>query len=122
MIFPFMTDSRISIFQESATLIIRHHLVLPQVDDVFRRLLQISTYHLEVRSLSSGRSGTISGEVSRNQFQGIAYPHYLQIALHPGPSTLNSPIKLIPRTSALQYQLTDTGPIFFERGTGAAVL
>ncbi|KAL9715604.1 hypothetical protein Ac2012v2_000046 [Leucoagaricus gongylophorus] len=91
---------------ESATLIIRHHLVLPQVDDVFRRLLQISTYHLEVRSLSSGRSGTISGE----------------IALHPGPSTSNSPIKLIPRTSALQYRLTDTGPIFFERGTGAAVL
>ena len=55
-------------FKENATLIVRHHLVLPEVDDLFRRLLQISTYHLEVRSLSSGRSGTVSGEVSRHRF------------------------------------------------------
>ncbi|KAJ3561890.1 hypothetical protein NP233_g9916 [Leucocoprinus birnbaumii] len=91
----------------NATLIIRHHLTLSdEIDDLFRRLLQLSTYHLEVLSLSSGRSGAVSGE----------------IALHSGPSTPNGPVKLIPRSSALQYRLTDTGAVFFERGTGAAVL
>ncbi|KXN82155.1 Elongator complex protein 6 [Leucoagaricus sp. SymC.cos] len=93
--------------QVNATLILRHHLTLSdEIDDLFRRLLQISTYHLEVRSLSSGRSGVVSGE----------------IALHAGPSTPINRVKLIPRSSALQYRLTDTGAVFFERGTGAAVL
>lgn len=93
--------------RENATLIIRHHLTLSdELDDLFRCLLQLSTYHLEVRSLSSGRSGAVSGE----------------IALHLGPSTPSNSIKLIPRSSALQYRLTDTGATFFERGTGAAVL
>ena len=53
-------------FQNKETLVIRHHLVSPsrEHDDLFRLLLQICTHHLEVRPLSSGRSGTVTGEVS----------------------------------------------------------
>ncbi|KAF9455941.1 hypothetical protein BDZ94DRAFT_1285309 [Collybia nuda] len=93
----------------NATLVIRHHLVTPDVpDDLFLHLLQICTYHLDVRPLSSGRSGSVSGAV----------------ALHVGPSTpLDADgVKLIPRSSAIQYRLTDTGPVFFDRGTAEGVL
>jgi len=54
------------IFQTKTTLIVRHHLVATtetEPDDLFRLLLQISEYHLEVRPLSSGRSGEVTGEV-----------------------------------------------------------
>ncbi|KAF8240221.1 hypothetical protein L208DRAFT_1449553 [Tricholoma matsutake] len=91
----------------NATLIIRHHNVTPgEPDDLFRHLLQLCAYHMDVRSLSSGRSGSISGEV----------------ALHPGLGTPPSGVKLIPRSSALQYRLTDSGVNFFERGTSEGVL
>ncbi|KAG5641093.1 hypothetical protein DXG03_006038 [Asterophora parasitica] len=91
----------------NATLIIRHHNVTPaEPDDLFRHLLHICTYNLEVRPLLSGRSGSVSGEV----------------ALHPGISTPASTVKLIPRSSAIQYRLTDTGAVFFERGTAGGVL
>lgn len=55
-----------TLFQNQVTLVIRHHLVSPsrEHDDLFRLLLQICTHHLEVRPLSSGRSGTVTGEVS----------------------------------------------------------
>lgn len=50
--------------QAHATLFVRHHIVTrSEPDDLFRHLLQISNYHLEVRPLSSGRSGEVSGEV-----------------------------------------------------------
>ncbi|KAF8651917.1 hypothetical protein AX16_004562 [Volvariella volvacea WC 439] len=92
----------------NATLIVRHHIVSEIPDDpLFHNLLQLCDYHLEVRSLSSGRSGAVSGEV----------------AVHAGPATVvPRHIKLIPRSSALHYRLTDTGVVFFERGTGGAVL
>ncbi|KAF8060707.1 hypothetical protein FPV67DRAFT_303245 [Lyophyllum atratum] len=91
----------------NATLIIRHHNVTPEEpDDLFRHLLHLCTYHMEVRPLSSGRSGSVSGEV----------------ALHPGMSTPSSGVKLIPRSSAIQYRLTDTGAVFFDRGTSGGVL
>ncbi|GLB36869.1 putative elongation complex protein 6 [Lyophyllum shimeji] len=91
----------------NVTLLIRHHNVTPEEpDDLFRHVLHLCTYHLEVRPLSSGRSGSVSGE----------------IALHPGMSTPPSAVKLIPRSSAIQYRLTDTGAVFFERGTGGGVL
>ncbi|KAF7784860.1 hypothetical protein Agabi119p4_1025 [Agaricus bisporus var. burnettii] len=97
----------VSCRRSNATLIIRHHLTIrDDIDDLFRHLLQVSTYHLEVRSLSSGRSGAVSGE----------------IALHACPSTDANQVHLLPRSSALQYRLTDTGAVFFERGTGVAVL
>jgi len=93
--------------QSKASLIIRHHLVTPaEPDDLFRHLSQLCSYHMEVRALSSGRSGAVSGEVS----------------LHAGPSTHDVAIKTISRSSAIQYRLTDAGSHFFERGTGGGVL
>lgn len=48
----------------NATLFVRHHIVTPNdPDELFRHLLQICNYHLEVSPLSSGKSGTITGEV-----------------------------------------------------------
>ncbi|KAF9560628.1 hypothetical protein CPC08DRAFT_818108 [Agrocybe pediades] len=94
----------------NATLLIRHHVVggsNDDVDDLFRHLVQICTYHLEVRPLASGRSGTVSGEV----------------ALHPGFSApCSNTVKMIPRSAALQYRLTDSGPDFFAKGTSENVL
>lgn len=54
--------------QTKTALLLCHHLVATseaEPDDLFRLLLQISDYHLEVRPLSSGRSGEVTGEVSR---------------------------------------------------------
>ncbi|KIJ97988.1 hypothetical protein K443DRAFT_681125 [Laccaria amethystina LaAM-08-1] len=91
-----------------ATLIIRHHVVTSgDPDDLFRHLLQMCIYHIDVRPLASGRSGAVSGEV----------------ALHLGPSTpVGGGVKLIPRSAAVQYKLADNGPVFFQRGTGGGVL
>jgi len=92
----------------NATLLIRHHLVTPgDPDDLYRHLLQISTYHMEVQPLASGRSGTVTGEIS----------------LHLGMSgRSNRAATLIPRNNSLQYRLTESGPDFFERGTSQSVL
>jgi len=93
--------------KSNASLIIRHHVVTPtEPDDLLRQLLQICTYHMDVRPLSSGRSGAVSGE----------------IALHAGPSVDFPDFVLIPRSAAVQYRLTDTGAVFFGRGTGGGVL
>ncbi|KAJ7503120.1 hypothetical protein B0H11DRAFT_1987884 [Mycena galericulata] len=94
-----------------ATLLIRHHVLTPPtadplLDDLFRQLRQMCTYHMEVLPLKSGRSGAVSG----------------QVALHAGPGMPRGGVKLLPRSSALQYKLTDGGAVFFERGTGAGVL
>lgn len=90
-----------------AALIVRHHVVTPgEPDDLLRHLLQLCTYHMDVLPLSSGRSGSVSG----------------QVALHAGPAAVDSPFKLIPRSVAVHYRLTDTGSIFFDRGTGGGVL
>ncbi|KAL0567923.1 hypothetical protein V5O48_014065 [Marasmius crinis-equi] len=92
------------------TLIIRHHIVDPyEPDTLFRNLKQMSSYHMEVRPLSSGRSGAVSGE----------------IALHAGPTALDSDsskVQLLSRQTALQYRLTDNGVVFFERGSSRGVL
>lgn len=95
----------------NATLLLRQHVLTPSaadpiLDDLFRAVRQMCTYHLEVLPLTSGHSGTVSG----------------QVALHAGPGVLRSGVKLLPRSSALQYKLTDGGAVFFERGTGAGVL
>ena len=54
-----------NIWQRNAALVLRHHVVTPgEPDEVFRRLLQLCDYHLDVFPLSSGRSGSVSGQVS----------------------------------------------------------
>jgi len=90
----------------NATLIIGHHIVTPnEPDDLFRHLQQMCDYHVDVRPLQSGRSGSVSGE----------------IALHPGASASAGTRRII-RSSAVQYRLTDSGPVFFSKGTGGGVL
>ncbi|KAL4078303.1 hypothetical protein V8B97DRAFT_1251666 [Scleroderma yunnanense] len=93
--------------KSGSTLVIRHHILnASEPDTVFQLLLQLCSYHVEVRPLSSGRSGAVSGE----------------ICLHPGPSTGDPNLGSIPRTTALQYRLTDGGAIFFNKGTSEGVL
>jgi hypothetical protein len=90
-----------------ASLIIRHHVIIPdEPDKLFRHLIQICAYHIEVRSISSGRSGAVSGE----------------IALHVGPSLNDTKLGLVSQTFATQYRLTETGSVFFEKGMGKGVI
>ncbi|KAJ6631450.1 hypothetical protein B0H10DRAFT_2159760 [Mycena sp. CBHHK59/15] len=95
----------------NVTLLIRQHILTPStadpiLDELFRQVLQMCSYHMEVLPLSSGRSGAVSG----------------QVALHAGPGMPRGGVRLLPRSSAVQYKLTDGGAVFFERGTGAGVL
>ncbi|KDQ55622.1 hypothetical protein JAAARDRAFT_691454 [Jaapia argillacea MUCL 33604] len=95
------------IFKFDASLIVRHHIITPgDPDDLLRFLLELCTFHMEVRTLSSGRSGAVSGE----------------IALHPGRTTVPTGFRTVARARAVQYRLTDAGSVFFEKGTGEAVL
>ncbi|KAI8992922.1 hypothetical protein BD414DRAFT_521465 [Trametes punicea] len=91
----------------NVSLIIRHHVTTPgEPDDILKHLLQLCTYHIDVFALSSGRSGSVSG----------------QVALHGGPANLAPAHRFIPRSAAVHYRLTDLGGIFFDRGTGSGVL
>ncbi|KAJ7643227.1 hypothetical protein B0H17DRAFT_1104512 [Mycena rosella] len=90
----------------NATLLIRHHVLAPEPDDALRALREQCTFHMEVLPLASGRSGAVSG----------------QVALHAGPGVSRGSVRLLPRSAALQYKLTEGGAVFFERGTGAGVL
>jgi len=94
--------------KHNASLVVRHHLVTDDgIDDLLCELMQLCVYHVEVRPLSSGRSGAVSG----------------QIAVHRGPwAEFESVDKSFPRSRATQYRLSDTGAVYFERGTGASVL
>ncbi|EGN94901.1 hypothetical protein SERLA73DRAFT_114364 [Serpula lacrymans var. lacrymans S7.3] len=91
----------------NATLVVRHHILnLSEPNTVFAHMLQTCTYHAEVRPLSSGRSGAVSGEV----------------AFHPGVATSKSKLLPVPRSNAIQYRLTDYGTIYFEKGTAGGIL
>ncbi|KZT22202.1 hypothetical protein NEOLEDRAFT_1150189 [Neolentinus lepideus HHB14362 ss-1] len=91
----------------NASLVVRHHVITPDTpDELFRFLLQLCTYHIDVRPLSSGRSGAVNGEIS----------------LYRGPSNGTAHVKTIPRQHAVQYRLTDAAAVYFEKGTGQAVL
>ncbi|KAJ4490625.1 hypothetical protein J3R30DRAFT_3694315 [Lentinula aciculospora] len=94
--------------KKQATLVIRHHIVTPgELDPLFQHLHSLCTYHLDVRPLTSGRSGAVSG----------------QIALHSGPNAVPpSAARTRQRSSALQYRLTDGNAVFFERGSSRGVL
>ena len=51
-------------FQNDVSLVIRYHIAAPDdLDHTVRILVQLSTYHIEVLPLSSGKSGAVSGEV-----------------------------------------------------------
>jgi len=91
----------------AVSLVVRYHIAASdELDSVLRILLQLSAYHIEVLPLSSGKSGSVSGE----------------IALHAGVALRGKPRRVIPRSHALQYRLGDYHATYFERGTGHAVL
>lgn len=91
----------------NSPLVIRHHITTADApDDLYRLLLQLCTYHIDVRPLSTGRSGAVSGEIS----------------LQSGPSNAATRVKTIPGHRAVQYRLTDTAAVYFEKGTGQVVL
>ncbi|RPD58667.1 hypothetical protein L227DRAFT_577033 [Lentinus tigrinus ALCF2SS1-6] len=93
--------------QRNASLVLRYHVVTPgEPDELFKRLLQLSNYHMDVCPLSSGRSGSVSG----------------QVALHLGPASAEPECPLVSRNAAVHYRLTDSGSMFFDRGTGNSVL
>ena len=111
--------------KNNVTLVVRHHLVVPdEPDDLFRLLLQLCAHHVEVRPLSSGKSGAVSGDVSTFHMSCFIHPDVgvWQMALHPGPSLTSTSVRLRERGQALQYRLTESNVVFFERGTGGAVL
>ncbi|KAF8490340.1 hypothetical protein F5888DRAFT_1621096 [Russula emetica] len=88
-------------------LVIRYHIAAPDdLDHTVRILLQLSTYHIEVLPLSSGKSGAVSGEVRTESL--VVCP--------------TTPRRLISRSRALQYRLGEYHATYFERGTGNAVL
>ena len=52
-------------FSNDVFLVIRYHIAVPDdLDHTVLILLQLSTYHIEVLPLKSGKGGTFSGEVS----------------------------------------------------------
>jgi len=50
--------------QSSASLLLRYHILDREIiDGTFSLLQQLAAYRVEVRPLSSGKSGAVSGEV-----------------------------------------------------------
>lgn len=112
----------------NAALVLRHHVVTPgEPDELLKRLLQVCHYHVDVFPLSSGRSGSVSGQVvfilSYDRAEARTdHRMVCKVALHCGPATAEPAHELISRSGAVQYRLADSGGMFFDRGTGSGVL
>lgn len=107
VLFRFARALKALCLKSGATLVIRLHILdASEPGPLFGLLLQLCSYHIEVRPLASGRSGAVSGE----------------LCLHPGPCEREFKCRLLSRTSALQYRLTDGGAMFFNKGTSEGVL
>lgn len=125
---------------ESAMVSILHadHLPLlsssPAVDpstpevDLLHRLMRISNGWWRVSSLSSGRSGNVSGEVSRIEPSLSISPNWTdkQISsynLHsPSPHKHSGTVHEVPRSKPLQYRLESNTVRLFAKGTGRGYL
>ena len=56
--------SRGFVLKGAVSLVVRYHIAAADdLDSVLRMLLQLAAYHIEVLPLSSGKSGSVSGEV-----------------------------------------------------------
>ena len=96
---------------------------------ILRDLLKASQVIVDVLPLSSGRSGAVSGEASYC-FANLT-PHFVpltepllasQITIRPGALSQNIKLTVKTRKTALQYRLTDSGAVFFQKGTAGGVL
>ncbi|KIJ34830.1 hypothetical protein M422DRAFT_34930 [Sphaerobolus stellatus SS14] len=100
--------------RHSASLIIRAHASpisisaesSPYDSDILQCLLEASHTHVEVRPLTSGRSGAISGEIT----------------VHKGGRYTGSLTKGLGRKAGVQYRLGEGGATFFQKGMSAGVL
>ena len=62
--FAALSKTALFLLQGTISLVVRYHIAAPDdFDNVLRTLLQLSAYHIEVLPLSSGKSGSVSGEV-----------------------------------------------------------
>jgi len=92
--------------KSSASLLFRYHILDREaIENTFSLLQQLVAYRVEVRPLSSGRSGAVSGE----------------ICIHLGP-LYDKSLTTIEPDKTFQYRLTDFSATFFTKGTGATVL
>ncbi|KZS93133.1 hypothetical protein SISNIDRAFT_486060 [Sistotremastrum niveocremeum HHB9708] len=91
-----------------ATIIARQHVLgSPTPNLATRILLELCAVHVEVLPLATGRSGAVTGE----------------IAIHRGHAAgRDQELKVVPRSRAVQYKLSDHSALFFQRGTGAGIL
>jgi len=90
----------------SASLLLRYHILDREViGSTFSLLQQLVAYRVEVRPLSSGKSGAVSGE----------------ICVHLGP-LYDKSLTTIEPDKTFQYLLTDFSATYFTKGTGATVL
>ncbi|KAL1673731.1 hypothetical protein EV122DRAFT_222053, partial [Schizophyllum commune] len=90
-------------------LIIRLHKTADgEHDELLAFLTQLCHFRLDVCPLASGRSGLVSGEIVLRRGASCFVQH-----MH---------VKTIPRSSALQYRLSDYSAMYFEKGTDRAVL
>ncbi|KAG8921311.1 hypothetical protein FRC01_000317 [Tulasnella sp. 417] len=88
----------------STGVIIRYHSTLPtNPTPVLQHLMETCHHHVSVKSLTSGRSGAVSGEVA-------------------GPVLEDINFTARPRAEALHYRVDASGFKFFDRGTGGGVL
>ena len=63
-VFLQVCDKLIACSKSNASLILRHHIITPgELDDLLRLLIQLCTYRIDVFPLSSGRSGSVNGQV-----------------------------------------------------------
>ncbi len=112
----------------NAALVVRHHVVTPgEPDELLQMLLQSCHDLVDVCPLSSGRICSVSGQVfilshvrPADTCADLGMVH--KVALHCGPATVESAHALISRSGAVLYRLTDSGGMFFDRGTGSGVL
>ncbi|KAJ4493656.1 hypothetical protein C8J55DRAFT_417546, partial [Lentinula edodes] len=104
--------------KNDAVLVIRHHL-LTSGDLLFRSLHALCTYHMDIQPLTSGRSGVVSGQIALHQgpnSTSTASNTTSTTSTNTTSTTKTSIVKTRPRSRALQYKLTDTSAVYFERG------
>ncbi|KIO22675.1 hypothetical protein M407DRAFT_245068 [Tulasnella calospora MUT 4182] len=87
--------------------VIRYHSTSPtKPPPVLQHLMETCHYHVSVKSLTSGRSGAVSGEATINA----------------GPVVEDKGFVSRPTAEALHYRVDASGFKFFDRGTAGGVI
>ncbi|KAF9515574.1 hypothetical protein BS47DRAFT_1341730 [Hydnum rufescens UP504] len=108
-LFRFARAVRALCIQNNVALIMLNHTLVPDEPSQFLRdLMQSCHLIISVTPFVSGRSGAVSGEITAR----------------PGPLNEDAYRKNDGQTETpvLQYRLTDSGAVFFDKGTAGGVL